>query len=187
MMFAYVIYVPLLACIAVVCYHAGGPRAVYDYLLSFALVNIICSFGFILFPVASPLFHSPEKYTVPLQGGFFTWCGEWIRNNMHYAGGSLPSPHCAVGTVMMAMLYRYRRLLWHLSLPVFLTIYAATVYCRYHYVWDSIAGIIVGALVLRFSPAIVNVVNPLTKRSLHTADPGCMQPAGATLSRNTEP
>jgi hypothetical protein len=155
MMFAYVSYVPLLPAVALVCYRSAGASAVYDYLVNLALAYMVCYIGFILFPVASPMYHIPELYTVQLEGGVFTWFGEWMRANQHFAGGSLPSPHCAAGTVMMAMLYRYHRRLFFVLLPMILMLYVSTVYGRYHYSWDGIAGILSATMVLRWSPRVV--------------------------------
>jgi hypothetical protein len=155
MMFSYVMYVPLLPAVALVCYFAKGEEASTDYLVNLSLANVLCYSGFILFPVAGPLCYSPEQYMVPLGGGFFAQCGEWMRTNLHYPGGCLPSPHCAAATVMIVMLYRYNRRLWRITLPVLTTIYIATVYGRYHYAWDSLSGILVGILVMKVSPLLI--------------------------------
>jgi len=165
MMFAYVIYIPMLPFVALACYWSAGGRAATDYLLSLSLAYIVCYLGFIAYPVAGPLCHYPERFAVPLDGGMFTWCGEWIRNNMHYPGGCLPSPHCAAGTVMMIMLYRYHRKLFGVALPVLLTIYAATVYGRYHYLSDSVSGILVAVLAVQLSPVLVLGLDRLTARA----------------------
>ena len=173
MMFAYVLYIPLLPAIALICYSSAGVEGTRDYLFNLSLANVVCYVGFILFPVASPLYHWPELYTVSLDGGFFAWCGEWIRHTQHYAGGSLPSPHCAAGTIMFAMAYRYNRKIFYISLPTFLTLYVSTVYGRYHYVWDGIAGILAAVLVLKYSPKLVTVIESLRNRlsSLHPVSP----------------
>jgi membrane-associated phospholipid phosphatase len=164
MMFTYIIYIPLLPSVAFICYRSAGPPAATQYLLALALAYIMCYVGFVLFPVASPLYHYPERYTVPLEGGFFTWCGEWLREKGHYAGGSLPSPHCAAGTVMMVMLYRYNRGAFALTVPVFVTINVAIVYARYHYLSDGLAGILVAMLALRFGPSIARSWDFLARR-----------------------
>jgi hypothetical protein len=142
MMFAYVIYVPALPGVALLCYRAGGARAAYDYLLHLAAVNVVCNLGFMLFPVASPMYYDPRLYAVPLKGWLFTWCGEWIRHHAHYAGGSLPSPHCAAGSIMLAMLHRYDRRSFRVALPIVPILYVSTVYGRYHYASDAVAGIL---------------------------------------------
>lgn len=156
MMFAYVIYVPLLWGMGLICHYAGGQEAVDDYLVNLALMNAVCCIGFLLFPVASPLFHMPDAYEHALTGGLFTWCGEWIRHNVHFPGGSMPSMHCANATVMLAMLFRYKRKLYYVALPTILTLYVSTVYGRYHYSWDGIVGIVSALLVLKFTPTIIS-------------------------------
>ncbi len=161
MMFSYVIYIPALPILAFLCWKSAGDRGVYEFLRDFVLVNVVCYVGFLLFPVETPMYHHPEKYVTALEGGFFTWCGEWVRANVHEVGGGLPSPHCAVATVMLAAVYRHWRKVFPLVLPVVLTLYVSTVYCRYHYLWDALAGILTGVVILRWSPQVAAVAERL--------------------------
>ncbi len=158
MMFAYVVYLPMVPAVCFLCWKSSRERAVYEYLAAFALVNVVCYLGFIVFPVETPLYHHPEKYLTPLEGGVFTWCGEWVRANLQQKGGGLPSPHCAVATVMLAMVRRHWRKAFPFVLPVVLTLYVSTVYCRYHYLYDGLTGILCGLVVLRWSPLLVALV-----------------------------
>lgn len=80
-----------------------------------------------------------------------------MRSNVHYPGGSLPSPHCAIGTVMIVMLYRHNRRAFALLAAPLVTIYAATVYGRYHYSLDVIAGIAAAILSLKASPLLAGL------------------------------
>ncbi len=164
MMFAYVIYVPLLPFISLFAFWGRDRQASYDYLFNLAYAYFVCYTGFMLYPVASPLYHQKELYTIPFDGYAFTWFGEWMRHNVHYAGGSLPSPHCAAATVMLVMMWRYnRRVFWPL-LPVVLVLYVSTVYGRYHYISDGIVGIIAGVAVLMTAPALSRALQKLAKR-----------------------
>jgi hypothetical protein len=156
MMFSYVAYIPLLPLTALLCYRAGGSQASAEYLFALSVTYCACCVGFLLFPIASPLFYAPELYAAQFEGGFFTWCGEWIRANVHSPGGSLPSPHCAATTVMVGILYRHDRNMFYLLLPTMLLIYVATVYGLYHYVWDGIAGIATGLAMLKSAPWMVS-------------------------------
>ncbi|MBI4418364.1 MAG: phosphatase PAP2 family protein [Ignavibacteriales bacterium] len=164
MMFAYVMYLPLLPTVAFLLYRSGGDQALHDYLLNLGLMFMVCFIGYIIYPVAGPMFFSPEQYSVPLQGGLFAWCGEWIRHNQHYPGGSVPSAHCAAATGMLIMTFRYHRNLFSFLLPTILIIYLATVYGRYHYPTDSVLGILTALLVIRFSPAVIRGVTLLSTR-----------------------
>ncbi len=161
MMFAYVIYVPLLPLVSIICYRSAGAKAANEYLVTLSLVDIACFAGFIFFPVAGPMFFIPEAFIKPLEGGIFTFMGEWMRTNLHYPGGCLPSPHCASATVMIVMMYRYNRVLFWSLLPIVLTLYVSTVYGRYHYSWDGIAGILLSLLVLKYSNRVVATTGKL--------------------------
>jgi membrane-associated phospholipid phosphatase len=155
MMFAYTIYVPLIVIVAVFCYQKSGLAAGEDYMLNLILAYFVSFVGFLVFPIAGPLFHQPEDYAVPLNGWIFTYFGEWIRANAHYPGGNFPSPHCAAGTVMLVTLFRYNRNYFWVILPIIILLYISTVYGRYHFAMDGVAGIIVGILVVKLSSKLI--------------------------------
>lgn len=156
MMFCYVVYVPLYPILCALLWARRGRAAAEDYFFVLGLANVACDVGFVLFPVASPMYWMPEKYSVPLHGWLFTWAGELIRTKVHFAGGSLPSPHAAAATVMWAMTWKYHRpAFWVLS-PVIVSLYVSTAYGRFHYVTDAVAGIATAVLVVLAAPALQN-------------------------------
>jgi len=160
MMFAYVVYIGLYPLVCLVVYRGHGRRALEECLLALALANVVCDFGFIVFPVAGPTAFMGAAYTVPLDGWLFTEAGEFIRTRLHYIGGSLPSPHAAAATVMWAMAWRYsRRLAWFLA-PIVLTLYVATFYCRYHYLTDAVLGIATALAALALAPRLLRWWEP---------------------------
>jgi len=154
MMFAYTFYFPMYPVLCAVIYFRDGEAAMEDYLFTLGLANILCDLGFILFPVAGPMAAMGDRYTVPLNGYLFTWLGEWVRANLHYPGGSIPSPHCAAATVMWAMAYRYHRPAFWLLLPVVLSLYVSTFYGRYHYVSDAVLGIATAVVAVKMASAL---------------------------------
>jgi hypothetical protein len=155
MMLAYVVYIPLYPLVCLAIYRSRGARALEECLFALALANVACDLGFILFPVAGPTAYMGGAYTVPLDGYLFTTLGEFVRARLHYAGGSLPSPHAAAATVLWVMTWKHRRrLFWTLS-PVVLTLYVATFYCRYHYATDAVTGILTAAAVLAVTPSLL--------------------------------
>ncbi|MCX6566464.1 MAG: phosphatase PAP2 family protein [Candidatus Aminicenantes bacterium] len=159
MMFSYVIYLVVYPLVAGLIYFKHGERALEDYLFTLGLVNLACDLGFILYPVAGPMWYMPEAYSVPLNGGLFTYLGEYIRTHAHLAGGSIPSPHCSVATVMWLMTRRYVRRWFYILAPVVLSLYVSTVYCRYHYISDSIAGLVLGIIAILAGPSMVRAWN----------------------------
>ena len=159
LMFSYVIYLVIYPLVAGLVFFKHGEGALEDYLFTLGIVNLACDLGFILFPVARPLWYMPEAYAVPLQGGLFTFLGDFIRAHAHQAGGSIPSPHCAVATVMWLTARRYVRPWFHILGPVILSLYVSTVYCRYHYVTDSVAGLALGIIAILAAPGMVRAWN----------------------------
>lgn len=140
MMFSYVIYVPMYPILCGIIYYMRGELAMEDCFFTLGFTNILCDIGFILFPVASPMHYIKQLYTVPLDGWVWTFLGECMRKYLHYAGGSIPSPHAAAATIMWVMAYRYHRPSFWILTPIILSLYVSTFYCRYHYVTDVVVG-----------------------------------------------
>ena len=159
MFFAYVIYLVLYPGLSALIFAKRGEAAMEDYLFNLAAVNLTCFLFFFVFPVAGPMYFQSEAYSVPLRGGIFAAIGEYIRANIHEIGGNLPSPHCAVATVMWILARRYVRPAFYILAPVILSLYVSTFFLRYHYVSDSVAGVLAGAFVILAAPGLMKAWN----------------------------
>ena len=165
MMFAYVIYLPMYPVLCGIIYYLRGDLAMEDYFFTLGFTNILCDLGFILFPVAGPIATIGNLYTVPLKGYLFTFFGELMRSNVHYVGGTIPSPHCAAATIMWIMAYRYHRPSFYVLTPIVLSLYVSTFYCRYHYVTDAVVGVAVAFLALAIAPRLMRGWDVMAERS----------------------
>ena len=161
MMFSYVIYVPMYPVLCGIIYYLRGELAMEDYFFTLGFTNILCDIGFILFPVASPMYYIKQLYTVPLDGWVWTFLGECMRKYLHFAGGSIPSPHTAAATIMWVMAYRYHRPSFWVLTPVILSLYISTFYCHFHYVTDAVVGILVAFLALAIVPVLMKMWDKL--------------------------
>jgi hypothetical protein len=157
MMFAYVFYLPLLIITAIVVYKSANQKGLAEYLFVLSLGYIFCYIGFILFPVASQMYFMFDKYSVPLEGGLFTYFSELIRNNLHFRGGSLPSPHCAAATIILWASYKYNKNFFFLIIPSIILLYISTVYGRFHYSIDAVAGIFTGCFAIIIYPLVIRL------------------------------
>lgn len=164
MMFAYVFYLVIYPGLSALIFVRRGERAMEDYLFNLAAVNLSCFLFFFVYPIAGPLYHMPEAYSVPLRGGLFTAIGEYIRAHIHEIGGNLPSPHCAVATVMWAFAYRYVRPVFYALAPVIVSLYVSTFFLRFHYVTDCVAGILTGVFVILAAPKAMRAWNAAIER-----------------------
>jgi membrane-associated phospholipid phosphatase len=148
MMLGYFAYLPLVPILAAILFYRAGERAFDEYLLGLGLGYGICYLSFIAFPVAGPRYALASCYTRELSGPVFRRLTHLMETYGHFPGGSLPSPHATAGTIMLLLAYRYHRRTFYVILPVILTFYLATVYGRYHYVSDTVSGILLGALIV---------------------------------------
>ena len=159
MMFSYVVYVPMYPVLCGIIYYLRGELAMEDYFFTLGLTNILCDIGFILFPVASPMYWPAirSQFVVPLDGWVWTYLGELMRKYLHFAGGSIPSPHTAAASVMWGMAYRYHRRSFWILTPVILSLYVSTFYGRYHYATDAVVGVFVAFLGFALAPKLMMV------------------------------
>ena len=164
MMFSYVVYVPLYPILCGIIYFTRGELPMEEYFFTLGLTNILCDIGFILFPVASPMYYIKELYTVPLDGYVFTFLGESMRKYLHFAGGSIPSPHAAAATIMWVMAYRYHRPSFYGLAPIVISLYVSTFYGRYHYLTDAIVGVLVAVIALVLAPVLMRAWDRLIGR-----------------------
>lgn len=162
MMFCYVFYVPVYPLLSLLIYKKHGEEQNEEYLFFIAFVIVLCTLGFMMFPVAGPMRHIGDLHTVPLRGHFFTAVSELIRNRVHTPGGTIPSIHCAAATIMWWMAYRYVRPAFYVLAPVILSLYVSTVYGRFHYLFDVVVGIAAALLVIALGPTLIKSWNRAT-------------------------
>lgn len=141
MSFCYVFYVLIYPILSAIIFYKRGEREMEDYLFYLGLAIVLGTIGFMFFPVAGPMRKISQLYDIPLRGYFFTAVGEFIRNRIHVPGGAFPSIHCAAASIMWWMAYRYSRVTFYVLTPVILSLYISTVYGRFHYLIDVLAGI----------------------------------------------
>ena len=157
MMFSYVVYLPMYPVLCGIIFYLRGELAMEDYFFTLGFTNILCDIGFILFPVAGPIATIGSLYTVPLKGYLWTYFSELMRANVHYVGGTIPSPHAAAATIMWMMAYRYHRPSFYVLTPIVLSLYVSTFYGRFHYVTDAVVGIAVALAAFVLAPKLMRV------------------------------
>jgi membrane-associated phospholipid phosphatase len=113
-------------------------RAVFAICGCFFLLGIF----YIWLPVTSPLYKYPPL-APPLGTGFFYRLNHAISARGGVPGAAFPSSHAALSTLSLLLARRWDRRLFRVLLFPVLGILFATVYCRYHYALDVVAGVIV--------------------------------------------
>jgi membrane-associated phospholipid phosphatase len=140
-----------------------------------SLVFYACYVAYIFLPVIGPrvffkpppgyhlpagLQPSPEALALPaaVAHGWFCRLMGLVYRWFEEPGAAFPSSHVAIAITTLYFSARYLpRLRWaHLALVVLLCL--ATVYCRYHYVLDVLAGVVVAVILIPLSNRLYSAV-----------------------------
>ena len=147
---AYLSYYFLPLTLVLVLYIKNRP-GLYPAIFVLTLGYYVSFIGYILFPAVGPRYAMTSLYTVPLEGSFIT---DWVRDGLnaieHNRRDCMPSGHTQIVLTVLYLAYRYERVLLYIFLPVVCGLVLSTVYLRYHYVVDLMAGaaIAVGTMIL---------------------------------------
>jgi len=102
---------------------------------------------FILFPVDSPYYRS-ERLGPPFAGNFFFDLVHEISSRGGARGGAFPSAHVSGAVVTWLMAWRHQRALAVLLAPLIGGVVVATVFGRFHYALDTVAGLLLAIVVV---------------------------------------
>lgn len=140
---AYASYYFLPVILAVALYWRGKEwdfdRAIFGVVLGFYLSYV----GYFLVPAIGPRFTLAHLHKVDLHGIF---AADAIRETLNalerFKQDAFPSGHTAVVLLVLYYARHYVRGLFWVFLPVVVALIFSTVYLRYHYVIDVLAGIL---------------------------------------------
>ena len=142
--FYHIINIPLVACFI----YVWRDRARFREMMSgIMVVSFLGLMGYLLVPAIGPMYTLRNQYTVPLHQSM------WMFNRevdfMDFARirrDVFPSLHVAISFVVWLYAYRNsKKLFWILS-PLILSLWFSTLYLRYHYLIDVVAGLILAPL-----------------------------------------
>ena len=144
---AYASYYFLPLILAVAIYRRGKTgdfdRVIFALVLCFYLSYV----GYFLVPAVGPRFTLAHLQHIDLPGVFLA---DTIRDTLNALEGfkqdAFPSGHTAIVLVVLFYAWRLARGLFWIFLPMVVALIFSTVYLRYHYVVDVLAGILLAAL-----------------------------------------
>jgi hypothetical protein len=109
--------------------------------------------GYLLVPASGPYLAFARLYSVPLVGGWLTQANA----SMVDIGGNkvdvFPSLHCAASAFVLGFDFRHSRGRFWLFLVPVVGLWSSTVYLRYHYLVDLVAGFALAAAALKVTAA----------------------------------
>ncbi len=127
-------------------------QALFGIVLCFYLSYI----GYLLMPAVGPRFTLDHLQTVSLQAGpFIKSIQEGLDRLEHNKTDAFPSGHTAVALMSLYYSWKFKeKILFRLMLPMVAALMVSTVYLRYHYVIDVIAGIALTAVAVFLAPFV---------------------------------
>jgi membrane-associated phospholipid phosphatase len=137
----------------------------FHYLSVVSFLFYVCYLIYIVLPVigSRAFFRQVEGYSLPaatqhlavtdaypeaVQAGLFFNIMKWVYRVFEAPGAALPSSHVAVALCTVVFSFRYLRRIRYLHLAVAVLLCLSTIYCRYHYVVDVLAGLVTAAVVI---------------------------------------
>jgi membrane-associated phospholipid phosphatase len=139
-------------------------RQFFHYVSVISFVFYACYLIYIFLPVMGPriFFREITDYTLPanvvpavpptfpaaVQAGLFYRIMAWIYRVFEAPGAAFPSSHVAIAISTLYFTFRYLRPVRWVHLVVVVLLCVSTVYCRYHYVVDVVAGVLTAAVLI---------------------------------------
>jgi len=145
--FCYLSYVIVIPSVSAYWYLSGRRAAFGELLLMLSTVLLGSYLFFILLPVDSPYYLS-QRLGPPLSGHFFFDLVHQISARGGARGGAFPSAHVSGAVVVCLVAWRHQRRLAYLIIPLTVSLIIGTVYGRFHYVLDTLAGAVVAIAVV---------------------------------------
>ena len=146
MQFGYMTYFLALIVLPAILYARKERRAFWTVLTAMALAHYAVYVIAVLLPIESPFHAFPALQSAPLRGGAVTHMVELIERFFRVRGAAFPSAHVAGAFAALLGAWHFRRWLFWIHLPLFVLMVISTVYGRYHYAGDGLAGLLVGAV-----------------------------------------
>jgi membrane-associated phospholipid phosphatase len=142
--FFHLINIPLVACFI----YAFRDRPRFREMMSgLMVVSFLGLVGYLLVPAIGPIYTLRNEYTVPLRQSGLVFNREMdFMDFARIRRDVFPSLHVAISFVVWLYAWRNsKKLFWILS-PLVLSLWFSTVYLRYHYLIDVVAGLILAPI-----------------------------------------
>jgi membrane-associated phospholipid phosphatase len=140
--FCYLSYPVIIPAVAAYWYVSQRRLAFQELLFLLATAMFGSYLFFMLFPVDSPYYLTP-RLGAPLADNLFFDLVHSISSRGGARGGAFPSAHVTGAVVLWLVVWRHQRRLAVAMAPLVLGLMVATVYGRFHYVLDVVAGALV--------------------------------------------
>jgi len=161
LMIAYLTYYPMAVVLGVLLLTKDRAVEFDEAIFGIVLCFYLSYAGYLLVPAVGPRFTLVDLQTAGLQAGSFTHAAKDLLNTLeHNKTDAFPSGHTAVALMTLYYAGKFREKLYAaILIPTVSALIISTVYLRYHYVIDVIAGILLAALTIGIAPALERLIS----------------------------
>lgn len=154
----YVNYYPFLPVIGFFLYMNKDYREFRDVMVSITLGFYLGYIIYMLVPTVGPRYFMAEQFSVDVKGTtmFSDTVYKMLVDLESTRRDCFPSLHTGITVIVTSYAFKYRRTLFWFLLPLNIGIIMATMYLRYHYVIDVIAGLLLAVFCVWAGPRINN-------------------------------
>jgi len=144
---------PFILCVMV---YIKNDRTDFHIITSTLLMGFYISYlGYYLFPAIGPQYTLGQLQAFPLKGILaFDYLRAGLASIEGVTRDCCPSGHTLISMLATMLAYRYYRPYFRISLVWTILMVISTVYLRYHYVTDDIAGVVIALFVYRWAPGL---------------------------------
>jgi membrane-associated phospholipid phosphatase len=154
--FAYISYYPMAITLGAVLFLKKNETAFGEAIFGIILCFYLSYVGYLLFPAIGPRFTLAHLQTRDLAAGPLVVAIQETLNALENTKtDAFPSGHTAIALMTLYYAVKFReRVLTALLIPAVTGLIVSTVYLRYHYVIDVLAGVALAALTIYLAPAL---------------------------------
>ncbi len=140
-----------------------GRMESFDYFAFIIVYGFYLSYlGYFLVPALGPRFALADLHNAPLKGLWLTTHLQNLLNSLeNVQRDAFPSGHTAMTVLTMYFAAKYAKKYFYVLLIIGSSLIFATVYLRYHYVIDVIAGFVLAYFVVVTGPLVYRWLNAL--------------------------
>ena len=153
----YFSYYPIVFGLVTVLYFQGRHEAFHEVVFAEILTFNLCLVWYIFMPVMGPRYKF-EKISGPLADGYVFKMVHMILSGASSKGTAFPSSHCAIGVIVVLYAARYHPVAFAIMCPFGVGLVIATVYGRFHYALDAIAGTVLAIAIFGAAPYLYRLL-----------------------------
>ncbi len=155
---SYFSYYGIVVALAAVLYFQGRQEAFHEAVFAEVLTFNLCLIWFIFMPVTGPRYKF-EKIKGHLADGFFFKLVHAILSGASSKGTAFPSSHCAIAVIVVLYAARYDQIAFTVLCPFGTGLVISTVYGRFHYAVDAVAGTVLAGVMFGLAPYLYRLLS----------------------------